>query len=106
MKVRIQEHGRCEESYIYDHIFSCVDYHNSLENRYRSDPNRTELRSHLYEHFTALSASIPNWYERTAFEGLMITQMNPTLNVQLKFRKSNLICTCITRVNDLFEKIE
>ena len=106
LKVRIQEHGRCEESHIYDHIFSCVDYHNSLENRYRSDPNRTELRSHLYEHFTALSASIPNWYERTAFEGLMITQMNPTLNVQLKFRKSNLICTCITRVNDLFEKIE
>ena len=87
-------------------FFSCVEYHKSLETRYRSDPNRTELRKHLYEHFTALSPSIPNWYDRTAFEGLMITQMNPTLNVQLKFRKSNLICSCITRVNDLFEEVE
>ena len=90
---------------IYDHIFACVDYHRSLETRYSIDPNLTQLRLHLYQHFTALSINLPNWHERTAYEGLMITQLQPTLNKQLKFEKFNLICSCITRVNDLFEKV-
>ena len=106
LKNRIQEHGRCENSHVYDHIFSCTEYHESLEARYCSDPNREQLRLHLYEHFTALSTNLPNWHERTAFKGLMITQNKPTLNKQLKFKKSNLICSCITRVNDLFEQVE
>ena len=106
LKNRIQEHGREEESHVFNHIFECVQYHESLETRYCTDPNRTQLRSHLYEHFTALSKNLPNYHERVAFEGLMITQMKPTLNKQLKFKKSNLICGCITRVNDAFEKVE
>ena len=106
LKIRIQEHGRCDNSHVYDHIFQCIKYHESLEARYCSDPNRTELRHHLYEHFTALSTNLPNWHERTAYEGLMINLHQPTLNKQLTFKKSNLICSCITRVNDLFEKIE
>ena len=106
LKNRIQEHGRCDSSHVFDHIFGCVEYHESLEARYCSDPNTTQLRLHLYEHFTALSTNLPNWYERTAYEGLMITQLQPTLNKQLKFKKSNLICSCITRVNDLYEQVE
>ena len=50
--------------------------------------------------------NLPNWYERTAFEGLMITQLQSTLNKQLKYRKSNLIYTCISRINDPYEQIE
>ena len=107
LKNRIQEHGRCDNSHIFDHILECVDYHLSLETRYGCcDPNTTELRLHLYDHFTALSTNLPNWYERTAFEGLMITQLKPTLNKQLKFKKSNSICSCITRVNDPYEQVE
>ena len=75
LKIRIQEHNRCENSHVYDHIFYCVEYHRSLETRYSSDPNITQLRNHLHEHFTALSTDLPNWYERTAYEGLMITQL-------------------------------
>ena len=37
---------------------------------------------------------------------LMITQLQPTLNKQLKYKKSNLICICIARINDRFEQIE
>jgi hypothetical protein len=106
LKNRIQVHGRCDRSHVFDHIFGCVEYHASLEARYYSDPNTTQLRLHLYEQFTALSTNLPNWYERTAYEGLMITELKPSLNKQLKFKKSNLICSCITRVNDLYEQVE
>ena len=64
--------------------FVCVMIITTLQ-KLGTGPNWTELRTRLYVHFTALSPSITNWFERTAFEGLMITQMNPTLNVQLKF---------------------
>ena len=67
---------------------------------------RAQRRKHLDGYFTALSTNLPNWYERTAFEGLMITQLQPTLNKQLKYRKSNLIYTCISRINDPYEQIE
>ena len=80
LKLCIHEHNRCENSHIYDHIFACADYHRSLETRYSIDPNLTQLRLHLYQHFTALSINLPNWHERTAYEGLMITQLQPTLN--------------------------
>ena len=73
---------------------------------YGEAPNLIQRRNHSYEFFTALSTNLPNWYERTAFEGFMITQLQPTLNKQLKYRKSNLICTCISRINDSFEQKE
>ena len=106
LKIRIQEHNRCENSHIYEHIFGCVKYHESLEVKHGTAPSLTQLRNHLYDHFTALSTNLPNWHERTAFEGLMITQLQPTLNKQLKYKKSNLICICISRINDPFEQIE
>jgi hypothetical protein len=50
----------------------------------KMNPNRTELRLHLNEHFTALSTNLQNWHERTAYEGLLINIHQPTLNKQLK----------------------
>ena len=79
-------------------LISCVQYHEPLEARYCFDPNRTQLRYHLNEHFTYLSKNLQNYYERIDFEGPMIRQMKPTLNEQLKFRKSNVICGCIMHV--------
>ena len=106
LKNRIQEHNRCKKFHVYEHIINCFQYHESLKEKYSTAPSLTQLRNHLYEHFTALSKNLPNWHERTAFEGLMITQLQPTLNKQLKYKKSNLICICIARINDRFEQIE
>ena len=107
LKIRIQEHNRCENSHVYEHIHDCIDYHEALKAQYhRLDPSITQLRLHLYQHFTALKTNLNNWHERVAFEGLMITQHNPTFNKQLKFKKSNLICTCITHINDPFESLQ
>ena len=106
LKNRIQEHNRCASSHIFDHIYGCEEYLGVLRAKYGEDPNLTERRNHLYGYFTALSTNLPNWHERTAYEGLMITQLQPTLNKQLKYKKSNLICTCISRINDPYEQIE
>lgn len=107
LKKRIQEHRTCEASHIFDHISTCAEYNLSLGNKFPNIvPSDSQKRTHIYEHFTALSTNLPNYFERIAFEGLMITQLQPTLNKQLKFKKSNLICSCITRVNDVFEHYE
>jgi hypothetical protein len=102
LKNRIQEHNRCKKFHVYEHIINCFQYHESLKEKYSTAPSLTQLRNHLYEHFTALSKNLPNWHERTAFEGLMITQLQPTLNKQLKYKKSNLKYICIARINDPF----
>ena len=106
LKNRIQEHNRCESSHVFDHIYECELYLISLDIEYDEAPNLTQRKNHLHKFFTALSTNLPNWYERTAFEGLMITQLQPTLNKQLNYRKSNLICSCISRINDPIEQIE
>ena len=93
-------------AHTFDHIYGCEEYLGVLRAKYGEDPNLTERRNHLYGYFTALSTNLPNWHERTAYEGLMITQLQPTLNKQLKYKKSNLICTCISRINDPYEQIE
>ena len=110
LKNRIQEHNRCASSYIFDHVYGCaygcVEYLSVLRAKYSEDPNLTERRNHLYRYFTALSTNLSNWHERTAYENLMITQLQPTLNKQLENKNSNLIYTCIFRINDPYEKIE
>ena len=107
LKNRIQEHGRCENSHIFEHIHDCTDYHLALEARFHcTDPNRTQLRIQLYEHFKALKTNLTNWYDRVAYEGLMINLHQPTLHKQLKFMKCNLICSCITQIYDLYESLE
>ena len=89
LKNRIREHGRCENSHIFEHIHGCTDYH---------------LQLLLY--FKALKTNLTNWYDRVAYEALIVNLHQPTLNKQLKFKKSNLICSCITQINDLYESLE
>ena len=63
-------------------------------------PTDTQNRTFLLDHFKCLKSNLTNWHERTAYEGLCITQLQPTLNKQLKFKKPNLICGCITKIDE------
>ena len=84
--------------HIHQHIISCSVYQEALINNHGIDPNDTKRRDFLFSHFTCLKSNLNNYYERIAYEGMCITQLQPTLNRQLKFEKQNLLCTCIIKV--------
>ena len=98
LKSRVWQHGNRKNSHIHEHIFSCSEYQEALINNHGIDPNDTKRRDFLFSHFTCLKSNLNNYFERTAYEGMCITQLQPTLNKQLKFDKQNLLCTCIIKI--------
>ena len=66
------------------HISECETYKSACETKYGIRPTDTQNRTFLLDHFKCLKSNLTNWHERTAYEGLCITQLQPTLNKQLK----------------------
>ena len=100
LKSRVFQHGNRNNSHINKHITECTQYKEALENTYGTDPNDTQCRNFLFNHFKCLKSNLTNWYERTSYEGMCITQLLPTLNKQQKFRQQNMLCVCITKLTD------
>ena len=101
LKSRIFQHGSAKRhSNIYNHTSQCEIFLNARQNKYGIAPNDTQCRSFLLEHFKCLKSNLANWHERMGYESLCITQLQPTLNKQKKFQKPNLICTCVTKIED------
>ena len=101
LKSRVFQHGnKGRNSHIYKHISECETYKSACETKYGIRPTDTQNRTFLLDHFKCLKSNLTNWHERTAYEGLCITQLQPTLNKQLKFKKPNLICGCITKIDE------
>lgn len=65
-----------------------------------ANPNDITRRNFLFNHFKCLKSNLTNWYERTSYEGMCITQLLPPLNKQQKFRQQNMLCVCITKLTD------
>ena len=50
-------------------------------------PNDTQCSDFLLAHFESIKSNLNSYSERIAFEGMCLTQLQPTLNKQLKFKK-------------------
>ena len=100
LKSWVWQHGDRINSHIHGHITICTHYKEALENAHGIDPNDTTRRNFLFNHFKCLKSNLTNWYERTSYEGMCITQLLPTLNKQQKFRQQNMLCVCITKLTD------
>ena len=100
LKSRVFKHGTSIQSHIHKHITTCTVYQETLKNNHGDAPNDTTRRNFLFEHFKMLKSNLTNYFERISYEGMCITQLQPTLNKQLKFNKPNMLCTCITKITD------
>ena len=86
LKIRANEHNqKSRKSEIHTHISQCQIYKDHLPSHI--DSKKTTYNFHLHSMFEILSKNLYNYTSRINTEAILITLLEPTLNVQNSFKK-------------------